>query len=54
MSFVILKNNNQQPANSFSNQFTDTLTIPRNSEVALHSISLKKFRKILLGSNKLF
>eukprot|EP01050_Picozoa_sp_SAG11_P047995 SAG11_NODE_25436_length_357_cov_2.204633_1_plen_108_part_01 len=35
MSFVILKNNNQQAANAFSNQFTDTLTIPRNSEVGI-------------------
>ena len=45
MSFVILKNNNQQPANSFSNQFTDTLTIPRNSEVALHSMSLNRLQQ---------
>eukprot|EP01050_Picozoa_sp_SAG11_P007771 SAG11_NODE_658_length_7897_cov_13.075789_10_plen_130_part_00 len=45
MSFVILKNNNQQAANSFINQFTDTLTIPRNSEVALHSMSLNRLQQ---------
>ena len=28
MSFIILKNNNEQPANAFSNKFTNTLTIP--------------------------
>ena len=42
MSLIILKNNNQQPANAFSNNFTNTLTIPSNSEIALHSMSLNR------------
>ena len=37
MSFVILRNRDNQPPNAFDNEFQNTITIPANSEVALHS-----------------
>jgi hypothetical protein len=54
MSFIILKNNNEQPANAFSNKFTNTLTIPENSEVALHSISINRLQQYAVEDWKFY
>ena len=39
MSLIILKNTDSQAPNRFGNDFVNTITINKNSEVALHSIS---------------
>ena len=42
MSLIILKNTDSQPPNKFGNDFVNTITIKKNSEVALHSISFNR------------
>ena len=50
MSFVILRNRDNQPPNAFDNEFQNTITIPANSEVALHSMALNKQDKFVLNN----
>ena len=42
MSLIILKNTESQASNRFGNDFVNTITINKNSEVALHSISFNQ------------
>ena len=42
MSLIILKNTDSQAPNRFGNDFVNTITINKNSEVALHSISFNR------------
>ena len=42
MSLIILKNTESQASNRFGNDFVNTITINKNSEVALHSISFNR------------
>ena len=42
MSLIILKNTDSQASNRFGNDFVNTITINKNSEVALHSISFNR------------
>eukprot|EP01051_Picozoa_sp_SAG22_P012333 SAG22_NODE_1272_length_4923_cov_3.681385_3_plen_585_part_00 len=54
MSFFILRNRDNQPANSFSCDFQNSFTIPANSEVALHSMALNREDKFDLSDAKLY
>ena len=54
MSFVILRNRDNQPPNAFDNEFQNTITIPANSEVALHSMALNKQDKFVLNNARLY
>jgi hypothetical protein len=42
MSLIVLKNTDSQAPNRFGNDFVNTITINKNSEVALHSISFNR------------
>ena len=42
MSLTMLKNTESQASNKFGNDFVNTITIKKNSEVALHSISFNR------------
>ena len=42
MSLIIFKNTDSQAPNKFGNDFVNAITIHKNSEVALHSISFNR------------